>query len=166
MKLLLFSDNHRDKESLEKMIQKHPNIERIISLGDSEMKEHELTNLNVFGVRGNYPTDPRFPKELTLVFEGVKFFLTHGHHYSVKLGLRRLLNHAIYNNIDIACFGHTHRPLLRETKGVILLNPGSLSSYRSGTQNSYAIVDITNKQIEVIITTLNGEILSKYTKKR
>lgn len=166
MKLLLFSDNHRDRESLEKMIENHPKIDRIISLGDSEMKEHELTNLNIFGVKGNYPSDPRFPKELTLVFSGVKFYLTHGHHHSVKMGLRRLLNHAIYNEIDVACFGHTHRPYLQEVDGVILLNPGSLSKYRAGNKNSYAVIELTDKSIDIVIRTIKGEILTEYHKNR
>ena len=52
MELLLFSDNHKDKESVKEMIQNHPNADRIISLGDSEMKEFELTEMNIFGVKG------------------------------------------------------------------------------------------------------------------
>ena len=86
MKLLIFSDNHREKTALESILLLHKDSERFISLGDSEMSETELSNLNVFGVKGNYPFEPKFPDELTFEFDGWRFFLTHGHKYNVKNG--------------------------------------------------------------------------------
>jgi len=166
MKLLLFSDNHRDRLSVKQVIKMHPNMDRYISLGDSEMKEHELTALNVFGVKGNYPFEPKFPYELTFVFEGLKVFLTHGHHFSVKLGLTKLLNHALYNDINIVCFGHTHKPLLKELRGVIFINPGSLSKNTFGSKNSYCLLEITNSKIDIVIKTLSGNTLMEYKKER
>lgn len=166
MKLLIFSDNHRDRDSVEAMIKKYPNIDRIISLGDSEMKEYELTNMNIFGVKGNYPFEPNFPLELTFVFEGVKMYFTHGHRYSVKMGLSRLLNYGCYHEIDIICFGHTHKPLLKEINGIIFLNPGALSERKYGASNSFAIVEITDTFIKIVIQTLEGEKIMESTKKR
>ena len=166
MKLLLFSDNHRDRLSVKEAIEKHPDMDRYISLGDSEMKEHELTSLNVFGVKGNYPFEPNFPLQLTFVFEGIKMFITHGHHFSVKLGLTKLLNHALYNDVNIVCFGHTHRPLLKEINDVIFINPGSLSRNKFGSQNSYCLLEITKSKIDIVIRSLSGNTLMEYTKER
>lgn len=166
MKILLFSDNHRDKVSVKEMIKQNPNIERIISLGDSEMKEHELTELNIFGVKGNYPFEPNFPKQMILSFNDVKILLTHGHLFSVKLGLSKLLNYASYNDINIVCFGHTHNAYLKEHNNIIFINPGALSKSRMFSQNSYAILDIKDTSIEIIIKTLSNEILFKYKKQR
>lgn len=166
MKLLLFSDNHRDRQSVKEVVEKHPDMDRYISLGDSEMKEHELTALNVFGVKGNYPFEPNFPNQLTFVFEGIKVFLTHGHYYSVKLGLTKLLNYSLYNDINIVCFGHTHKPLLRDLRGVIFINPGCLSKAKYGSSNSYCILEITKSKINVIIQTLSGNTLMEYEKER
>lgn len=166
MELLLFSDNHRDRESVKELIRKHPNADRIISLGDSEMKEYELTELNVFGVKGNYPFEPNFPKELTFVFEDTKVYLTHGHHFSVKMGLSRLLQYGIYNDINVICFGHTHQPFLQEVQGVLLLNPGSLSKNKFHNNASYAILTIEPNSIKAVIKTLNNNILLEYKKTR
>jgi hypothetical protein len=166
MKLLLFSDNHRDRQSLKEVIKKHPDMDRYISLGDSEMKEHELTALNVFGVKGNYPFEPKFPYDLTFVFEGVKTFLTHGHHYSVKLGLTKLLNHALYNEINLVCFGHTHKPLIRELRGILFINPGCLTRTKYGSSSSYCLVEITGTKITAAIKTIYGKTLMKYEKER
>ncbi|XMB72369.1 metallophosphoesterase [Mycoplasmatota bacterium WC30] len=166
MKLLLFSDNHRDREAVNQVLQKNPNLDRYISLGDSEMKESELTKLDIFGVKGNYPYEPKFPKELTFVLEGTKVYLTHGHLFSVKMGLKRLLNYGIYNDINVICFGHTHRPLLKEIQGIIFINPGTLCCRKIPSKCSYALLEITDKNIDVIIKTLEGEVLLKYTKQR
>ena len=166
MKLLLFSDNHRDRDSVQKMIAKHKDIDQIISLGDSEMKEHELTQLNIYGVRGNYPFEPKFPKDLTFEYAGLKVYYTHGHYYSVKLGLSRLLNYAYYNQINIVCYGHTHRASLKEINDIIFINPGSLSKSKMHDSNSYAILEITEKIIHIEILTLKGKHLFKLTKQR
>jgi putative phosphoesterase len=166
MKLLIFSDNHRDKQSVEKMISLHKDADRIISLGDSEMREHELTNLNVFGVKGNYPFEPKFPNDLIFVFHELKVYFTHGHLYSVKLGLNRLLNYAYYNEINIVCFGHTHTPYLKELNDILFLNPGSLSSFKMHEKNSYAILEIDETSIRCQIKTLKGEIIKEYSKNR
>lgn len=166
MRLLLFSDNHRDKESVKQMIKKNNNIDHIISLGDSEMKEHELTSQNIYGVKGNYPFEPNFPKDLTFEYFGIKVYYTHGHHYSVKLGLSRLLNYAYYNNINIVCYGHTHVAALKEINDILFINPGSLSKNRMSDYNSYAILEITEEIINVDIVTLSGENLFNYTKQR
>lgn len=167
MKILLFSDNHRDRVAVKELVNKHPKVDYTICLGDSEMRESELTELNIFGVKGNYPFEPNFPKDLELVFEGVKVFFTHGHNYSVKLGIKRILNKAIYNQYEVVCFGHTHQPLCIESEGVILINPGSLSNSRSYGQPTYAILEITEKEINIFIRTLyHNKTIYNLTKKR
>ncbi len=166
MKLLIFSDNHRDKESVIKILKQNPGLEHYISLGDSEMKEYELTKLGIYGVKGNNPFDPKFPLKLTLIFDGLKLFLTHGHLYSVKMGLSRLLNYGNYNNIDIICFGHTHQYLIKDIDNILFINPGSLSKRRIFSKSSYALLEINSEFIYVKILNIKGEILLEYTKPR
>lgn len=166
MELLIFSDNHRDRDIVKKLVQQYPNADRIISLGDSEMKEYELTELNIFGVKGNYPFEPNFPKELTFVFENTKVYLTHGHHFSVKMGLSRLLQYGIYNDIDIICFGHTHQPFLSEVEGILMINPGSLSKNKYHNNASYAILSIEPSSIKAVIKTISNKILLEYQRTR
>lgn len=166
MKIILFSDNHRDREAVRALIKKHPDMDHYISLGDSEMKEHELTELNIFGVVGNYPFEPKFPPSLTLVFEDLKVFLTHGHHFSVKMGLSRLINHGKYHDIDIICFGHTHTPLIKEIDGLLLINPGALSKVRTMKRYSYAILTLNQEMIDVLILDLDGKTIDHYQRKR
>lgn len=166
MKFLLFSDNHRDRDIVKTVIEKHPNMDHYISLGDSEMREHELTELGVYGVRGNYPFEPKFPNELMFEFMGLKMYLTHGHHHSVKLGLSRLLNYGAYNDINIICFGHTHKYLIKDIDDILFINPGALSRRKMYAKASYALLEITEKEIHVIIQNIEDEILMEYHKER
>jgi len=166
MRILVFSDNHRDRESIKLAIAQNPGLLHYISLGDSEMKEQELSELGVYGVRGNYPFEPKLPYDLTMDFEGVRFFIPHGHLLSVKSGLSALLNHCLYNDIQIACFGHTHKSLIKEIEGVIFVNPGSLSRNRMFSEASYALIDINNLSISIVIKSITGEIISEYQKER
>lgn len=54
--------------------------------------------------------EPVNPEVLKLTLDGVKFFLTHGHRYSVKYALDALLNAAYFAGADMVLFGHTHTP--------------------------------------------------------
>ncbi len=166
MKLLLFSDNHRDREAVKIIIGQNPGLTHYISLGDSEMREQELIELGVYGVKGNYPFEPKFPESLTMDFFGLKVYLTHGHLNSVKLGLTSLLNHCLYNDVNIACFGHTHRWMLKEIDGILFINPGSLSRTRMLSEATYALLEINDESITAQIKSLTGDIIEEYNKKR
>ncbi len=166
MKLLVFSDNHRDRNGVKIALGQNPGLLHNISLGDSEMKESELTEMNIYGVKGNYPFEPHFPNDLTMVFNDLKVYLTHGHLYSVKLGLTRLLNYAKYNDVDIVLFGHTHNYLIKEIDGVIFVNPGSLSTNKLFHNATYALLDIEDDHIEVLIKNIKGKTIEQYKKNR
>lgn len=166
MRILIFSDNHGEKENLPRIIQRYQPLDRIISLGDSEMKEKELSDMDIFGVKGNYPFEPKFPYELDFEFEGWKCYFTHGHLYHVKSGVTMLLEKARSHNYDLVAFGHTHRSFLEEKAGVILLNPGSLSSWRSNENPTFAVVELEKNKIELSIYNIYGNLINKLEKTR
>lgn len=146
-------------------MEKVGHVDRIFSLGDSEMPDVELTLLNVVGVKGNYPFEPKFPFELDFVFHDQRIFLTHGHLYHVKLGLSTLINRAKSINANIVCFGHTHRPLLEVVDGMILINPGALADRRSGGNPSYGIIEVTENETQVVIKNVYDNIIKELRKK-
>ena len=71
-----------------------------------------------------------------------------------------LRKEACGRGMDIVMFGHTHRPFLDNSKGVIVLNPGSVSYPRQeGHLPSYALMEIDQKgeahfSIEYLDTTV------------
>ncbi len=165
MQILVFSDNHRNRENIIEMISKYPNIDRIISLGDSEMSKVELSNMNIFGVRGNYPFEPQFPYDLFFDFEGFKVFFTHGHLYSVKSGIQRIYEVGKEKDSDLICFGHTHSPFLELIDDVILLNPGSIAFPKGFKHPTFSLITIKNYEMIVEIIDLESHVSISTIKK-
>ena len=92
------------------------------------------------------------PKERQFSYGGKKFFVTHGHYYSVASGYHRVLEEAKSRGCDFAIYGHTHMPFdetfesgLAAGDEVRILNPGSISSPRGGSKKSYMIMTFDNE---------------------
>ena len=59
------------------------------------------------------------------------------------MGIEDIRKEAAGRGMDIVMFGHTHRPLLDSGKGVVVLNPGSVSYPRQeGHRPSYALMEL------------------------
>lgn len=78
------------------------------------------------------------PEVLQLTLDGVKFFLTHGHRYSVKYTLDALLNAAYFAGADMVLFGHTHRAMSETMQGLYVVNPGTAGV---GAACTYACIE-------------------------
>ena len=72
-----------------------------------------------------------------------KILLTHGHEFYVDFELNTLLNFARQQECSLAVFGHTHVPLTKEANGIFLVNPGSASRPRMGSNKSYGILTMS-----------------------
>ncbi|MDD3113181.1 MAG: YfcE family phosphodiesterase [Candidatus Izemoplasmatales bacterium] len=165
MKILIFSDNHRNRDVIQHMLQQQLPVDHIFSLGDSEMSETELSALNIIGVRGNYPFEPKFPDELVMDFSSVKILFTHGHTYHVKSGRHLLYQAAYYRQCQIAFYGHTHAYRIDEFPEAVLVNPGSLAFPRVGMCRSYALLTIRPTEFQIELVSLDtGECLESMTK--
>ena len=80
-------------------------------------------------------------RELEFDLEGHHFFVTHGHNYYVSMDLESIKDEGIARGADVVVFGHTHRPVVKESDGIYLLNPGSLSYPRQeGRRPSYLVI--------------------------
>jgi len=165
MKLLLFSDNHRNRENIHMMINQEQDNDRIISLGDSEMTEVELSSLGIIGVRGNYPFEPSFPNDLYFDFDGWKFLFTHGHLYSVKMGISRIYEYGMSKQADFICFGHTHIPYLSDLSDTVLINPGSLALPKGKNDPTYVRIFTSPKECRIEMVDLYSNTVVEKIKK-
>ncbi|MDA3931630.1 MAG: YfcE family phosphodiesterase [Tenericutes bacterium] len=162
MKILVFSDTHGDVDAFNQMFDYEKNVEHIFCNGDSGFDLDFLEEKNVISVKGNYPFTPKLPFGISEKLKGHWFFFTHGHQYHVKFGLGRLINKADLLRMDVCCFGHTHKILLKKKKNLILLNPGALSYTRSHLFPSYARILLQENQIEIeIINLKTKEVVDK-----
>ena len=87
------------------------------------------------------------PEVLQPTLDGVKFFLTHGHRYSVKYTLDALLNAAYFAGANIVLFGHTHRAVNETMQGLYVVNPGTAGV---GAACTYACIETENGAIRTV----------------
>ena len=99
------------------------------------------------GSCGNCDREPVNPEVQQLTLDGVKFFLTHGHRYSVKYTLDALLNAAYFAGADMVLFGHTHRAVSETMQGLYVVNPGTAGV---GALCTYACIETENGAIRTV----------------
>ena len=144
MLVMVFSDTHGNTEPMFRAVKKY-NPDMVLHLGDHASDAQELEDrfpgLDVRYVRGNCDFLSKAPDKELLEVEGLRIFMTHGHEYSVKFTLDSLLNAAHFSGVQLALFGHTHRPFCEERDGVLLVNPGA------AMDGHFAILTVENGSV-------------------
>ncbi|EFD05551.1 phosphodiesterase family protein [Peptostreptococcus anaerobius 653-L] len=148
MKLLILSDSHHSIDRLNKLLSiiEEEKIDIIIHAGDNfrdSVYLKEKSKKSVIGVIGNCDFE-NTDREIEFELEGLKFFLTHGHRYSVKYGPEILASKGQEIGANIVIYGHTHIKDDTYMGGLLILNPGSLSQPRDGSRGSYVVMDLDN----------------------
>ncbi len=146
MRILIVSDTHRVHKNLEELLKQVGCIDLMVHLGDAEGCEDyisELAGCPLEIVLGNNDFFSNLEREKEIQIGKYKVLLTHGHYYYVAMGVDFLIKEAASRGMDIVMFGHTHRPLLERGRGIVALNPGSISYPRQeGRKPSYALMEI------------------------
>ena len=143
-KILIVSDTHGNAKGLEELSALVAENDYIIHLGDGAGDMRELRSRypdKVFVCAGNCDFFSPLPDCGELEVEYRKIFYCHGHHYGVKSDLNALAQEAKRRGADIALYGHTHRALISEEEGVLLINPGTMRySVNKGGSYCYLVV--------------------------
>ena len=154
MKVLIVSDTHRKNDNYFKVLDIHkPDL--VIHCGDVEGSEYALSEAAECPVQivlGNNVFFSYLPRELDLKIECFKIWVTHGHNYYVSMGNQILKQEAAARGADIVVYGHTHRPVVDRSGGVIAVNPGSLSYPRQdGRRPSYVLMEAEGGNVRFAI---------------
>lgn len=159
MRIVVFSDSHKNYAALEKVVLARPDAQLFLHLGDGEREFEELQlrfpDILMYGIQGNCDYGSLSETSNLLTLGGKRVFFTHGHLFRVKLGLEELLHNARNVGANVVLFGHTHRTLTLYEDGLYILNPGSVSTPQEGPA-SYGIVDITSAGIVTSIVPVDG----------
>ncbi len=146
MKILIVSDTHRRNDNFLKVAEKTGPLDMVIHCGDVEGSEYIISKAAgcpVEMVQGNNDFFSNLPKEKEFMVGQYKVWLTHGHNYFVSMNYETIKREARQREVDIVMCGHTHKPILKEERGLTLLNPGSISYPRQENRRpSYILMEI------------------------
>jgi len=130
MLIAVVSDTHRMIKYINLAKELIKNADILIHLGDN-IEDVEILGIGfkgeVYAVAGNCDCSTQYPKESIIEVNGKKIFFTHGDLYGVKSSMNNIYYRGKELDVDIILFGHTHQQMIEEEKGIILLNPGSVS---------------------------------------
>ncbi|MGH2444096.1 MAG: metallophosphoesterase family protein [Chloroflexota bacterium] len=155
-RLVILADTHmprRGKELPGVVLDALQGADLIVHLGDFTNPELVVT-LEEFGplkaVHGNNDSAEvrrMFPGKLRFDVDGRTVALVHG-----DIGAPTALEAARREqNADLVLFGHSHRPVVLEENGRMLLNPGSAMDRRWAPTKAFAIADIDESIVARII---------------
>lgn len=145
MKILVVSDTHGRDRELETTVEREAPFDKLIHCGDVEGREifiEALADCPCCIVAGNNDFFCDLPREQEITIGGKKALVTHGHYYGVSIDLSGIADEARSRGCEIVFFGHTHKPVVAQKNGVLVINPGSLAYPRqSGRKSSYVILN-------------------------
>ena len=163
MKLIVVSDTHGRYDRLARLMDMHKDADALIFLGDglNDLSRADAYSypFSVYAVKGNcdgisfFSLRPAAEDEMTLTFEGYKFFVIHGHTRSVKNNMDRAILASRTKGADVLLYGHTHVATDRYipegedgNKPLRLFNPGSLGASGDGEAH-FGLIEIRNGNI-------------------
>lgn len=149
MKILVLSDSHSSLHFMRRALQAvRPNA--VVHLGDyyedGQAIAQENPHILFHIVPGNcdlYRMGGMKPPVLCYPVCGVRLYMTHGHHHSVKQTRGLLTKDARAAGAKAALYGHTHQPECYLEDGMWVLNPGSCG--HSG--GSVGLIETENGEI-------------------
>ncbi len=131
MLLAVFSDSHGAVRPMRDAVARY-RPDCVLFLGDgvrdAERVKREFPETRFIILRGNCDADAPYEDSALLTLEGVGIFAAHGHEHGVRWGLDRFCTSVLCSGSALGLYGHTHRPLWQEARGMQILNPGSIGS--------------------------------------
>ena len=156
MRILLLSDTHNDTNRIDTILEQCGSIDQVIHCGDverdCEYMSYVMPNLvPICSVSGNNEWYAEKPYFTSLAFEGIRFYITHGHQERVKRDFSLLAYKARKNDCQVALFGHTHKRTDEIIDDIRVINPGSVCYPGC----SYAILTVEGEKLTVEFFDIN-----------
>ena len=152
MKVLIIGDTHGQDDIFLRVLSREKGFDVLLHTGDFEGSEFvysELTEVPFYFVAGNNDFFTDAPFEQVIELAGCRIFMTHGHKKNLFLGYKEVLQEAARRRAVIAVFGHSHLPVAEYQKGILLLNPGSLTWPRQENgKPSYIVLSLSEGRVD------------------
>jgi hypothetical protein len=151
-KIIVISDTHCGSldELPKPLTEELEGADMVIHAGDYTGLRllEQLSRLPGFrGVYGNIDGEDvrrRLRPVERLEVEGVTIGVTHPASGGPPFGIRGRVRE-ILGNVNVAIYGHTHRPYVGEEMGTLYVNPGSATGHFPALSRTYAILRLKEK---------------------
>ena len=145
----LISDTHGlMRESALKALR---GVDRILHAGDVgslEVMDALRAVAPVNAVSGNVDApDAGLPASFETELLGQRIHMSHGH----ELGSPTPEALVARYDADILIYGHTHRALLKELRGTLVINPGAAGAARFKLEPSIALLSLPDRQVRIVV---------------
>jgi uncharacterized protein len=162
MNIFVVSDTHGNQSDMKEAIAEHGPFDCLIHLGDGVRDGIEVAsrlNIPFYGVCGNEDFGVTLPATLRLVLGSWTFFLMHGQQMDISAyqspqvwdgHLTALAALARKEKAQVLLFGHTHRPLLTQVDGALIVNPGD-QYIGSAAPPSFAAIKLSPDALNIKI---------------
>ncbi len=131
MLLAVFSDSHGNALPMLRAVEKYA-PDRVLFLGDgvrdAEAVSRRFPDVPFTILRGNCDSGCAYDDAALFRIGDVGVFAAHGHNHGVKYGMDKFCTSVWCSGSKLGLYGHTHRPLWQEIRGMQLMNPGSVGS--------------------------------------
>ncbi len=150
MKVIITGDTHipgRGSKLPNRLLNECRDADCIIHTGDwssPEIFESLSALTDVIGVYGNVDGEEMralVPKRQLLDLGGLRIGIVHGHG-DKKTTEQRAVDAFSDEHVDAIIFGHSHIPVIKYYKGLLLMNPGSPTDKRKLPFYSFIALDI------------------------
>ena len=161
IKIVVMSDNHGDDTQITQLLKLEPDANEYVHCGDSETWDTDL--LRKFRcVKGNNDWALNFENTIVFAIGKHRIMVTHGHRCGYFNRELLLADMARERDCDIVFCGHTHMPMHEEVSGIHIINPGSTRLPRGGSEATYCVCLLDEKQITVEFRLIeNGKKVEK-----
>lgn len=155
MRILVLSDTHIPRAAQDlpaKICEEIEKADAIMHAGDfvdeSVLDKLKKAKKEVYAVYGNMdsPEVRRRLKNKEIVTIG-KFKIGIIHGYGAPKDIIDTVK-GEFGNVDVIVFGHSHVPISTRKNGILFFNPGSPTDTVFAKENTYGILEITDKKIE------------------
>ena len=126
IKILVVSDSHGERKSLQRIIDREQPFKYLIHCGDGS---NDLGHIRlpqdaaVLSVAGNMDQSGTQERLIETTLSDVMFLICHGDQFGAHYDYERLLGEGLRRGVDIICCGHTHIPY-QHNHPPLLFNPG------------------------------------------
>ncbi|MCM3757893.1 metallophosphoesterase [Sporosarcina aquimarina] len=153
MKIIITGDTHipgRGSKLPKRLLNACSDADFIIHTGDwcsPEVFETLSSLAEVKGVYGNVDGEDMralVPARQLIDIGGLRIGLVHGHG-DKKTTEQRAIEAFAEEQVDVIVFGHSHIPVIKYFKGVLLMNPGSPTDKRKLPFYSFITLEIGNE---------------------